>query len=79
MLHRCPLVAALLLMPLSLQPREGLPNAKIEALVEKMTLDEKLSLVHGIPDPNNFGEAATGPVFPDWEFHHFGLLTAPRE
>jgi beta-glucosidase len=39
-------------------------GADIEALVRKMTLDEKLSLVHGTRDPNGLGQAGYWPGLP---------------
>ena len=39
-------------------------GADIEALLRKMTLDEKLSLVHGARDPNGLGQAGYWPGVP---------------
>ena len=36
----------------------------IQALVRRMTLKEKLSLIHGARDPRDLGEAGYGPGLP---------------
>lgn len=42
----------------------GGAQAKIEALVAQMTLDEKISMLHGTNDPNSYGQAGYIPGVP---------------
>jgi len=48
----------------SLTAADAVPNAKVEALLRRMTLEEKLSLVHGARDPRNLGQAGYWPGLP---------------
>jgi beta-glucosidase len=47
--------------PIRLETHRKSSNIDIKALVGQMTLDEKLSLVHGKPDPDSLGEAGYWP------------------
>jgi len=40
------------------------PHPKVQSLIHRMTLEEKLSLVHGIRDPEELGEAGYWPGLP---------------
>jgi beta-glucosidase len=43
---------------------EAPPTAKVQSLLGRMTLEEKLSLVHGARDPRNLGQAGYWPGLP---------------
>jgi beta-glucosidase len=58
------IIAILLATPFRLETRETTSSANIQTLIGKMTLDEKLSLVHGMPDPDSLGEAGYWPGVP---------------
>jgi beta-glucosidase len=45
-------------------PAAAQPPDKIQALVRRMTLDEKISLVHGARDPQDLGQAGYWPGLP---------------
>ncbi len=45
-------------------PGEDAPSAKVRDLLRRMTLEEKLSLLHGARDPMDLGEAGYWPGLP---------------
>jgi beta-glucosidase len=53
------LLVLLLICPASAQPPD-----KIHALLQRMTLEEKIALVHGARDPQNLGQAGYWPGLP---------------
>ena len=59
-LNRMVLPFALALMIASGQS----PSSRVQALVHRMTLEEKLSLVHGTRDPKDLGQAGYWPGLP---------------
>lgn len=63
MIRLAALLSASLIWSLAVaKPAAGQPGrGRIEALLRRMTLDEKLSLVHGTRDPEELGEAGYWP------------------
>ena len=54
----------LLSLPSCVETNASPPSRKVQTLLKKMMLEEKLSLVHGIADPSSLGEAGYWPGVP---------------
>ena len=58
------LFALLIILATGLLAAEKSPNPKVQTLLRRMTLEEKLTLVHGTRDPEELGEAGYWPGLP---------------
>ncbi len=58
------LLAPLVVSAATLLAAEKPPNPKVQTLLRRMTLEEKLTLVHGTRDPEELGEAGYWPGLP---------------
>jgi beta-glucosidase len=58
------LSALLVFFASNLLAAEKPPNSKVQSLLRRMTLEEKLALVHGTRDPEELGEAGYWPGLP---------------
>lgn len=56
--------AVLVVVVATLFAAEQPPNPKVQSLLRRMTLEEKLSLIHGVRDPKELGEAGYWPGLP---------------